>query len=142
MARVVSRLLCMYAVVAFLSAPALAGDTNNSVPGVQDVIAGQIAAFRAGDSNLAYSFASPDIQRIFPTPGIFMRMVEQGYEPVFRPRSFAFIDQQKIGEDDVMQHVDVVGPDGSPWIATYTLRKQPDGTWKITGCQLRPGAGA
>ncbi len=130
---------CLFA--ASLSSPAVAQETDDA-SAIRAVIAAQIAAFRAGDGTRAYSFASPAIRRIFPSPGVFMRMVEQGYEPVFRPRSFSFIEQHAIGADDAMQTLDVVGPDGSAWIAVYTLRRQPDGSWKITGCQLKPGVGA
>jgi len=115
--------------------------TGGDGSAIQSVISNQIAAFRAGDSTRAYSYASPGIQRMFPSPGIFMQMVEQGYEPVFRPRSFAFIDQS-LGGDEAVQFVDVVGPDGAAWIAMYTLERQTGGDWKITGCQLKPGVGA
>ena len=100
----------------------------------------EIAAFQAGDGERAYGHAAPAIKRLFPSVAIFMRMVEQGYEPVFRPKSFAFIDQQ-VGGDDAVQYVDLVGPDGAAWIAMYTLRRQPDGSWKITGCRLKPATG-
>ncbi len=107
---------------------------------IQTVISDQIAAFQAGDGERAYGHAAPAIKRLFPSVAIFMRMVEQGYEPVFRPRSFAFIDL-KVGGDDAVQYVDLVGPDGAAWIAMYTLRRQPDGSWKITGCRLKPATG-
>ncbi len=142
MTRFVSRLLFAFLFVTTLSGPAAAQGASDDLSAIQDTIAGQIAAFRAGDSGRAYSFAAPTIKRIFPSPGVFMQMVKKGYEPVFRPRSYAFIEQQVIGADDAMQFVDVVGPDGAAWIAVYSLRRQPDGTWKITGCQLKPGVGA
>jgi hypothetical protein len=142
MTRFVSRVLFAFLFVTTLSGPAAAEASGDDLSAIQEAIAGQIAAFRAGDSGRAYSFAAPTIKRIFPSPGVFMQMVEKGYEPVFRPRSFAFIEQQVIGADDAMQVVDVVGPDGAPWTAVYSLRRQPDGTWKITGCQLKPGVGA
>lgn len=126
----------MLAVVC-LPAPAENGDAGN----VQQVIADQIAAFADGDSTRAFSHAAPSIQMRFRTPAIFMRMVEQGYEPVFRPRSFAFTEFRAEGGSAV-QMLEVVGPDGAPWVAVYTLEKQPDGAWRISGCYLRPGTGA
>jgi len=117
---------------------ATGGPTDTAA--IQTVISDQIAAFRVGDGERAYGHAAPAIKRLFPSVAIFMRMVEQGYEPVFRPRSFAFIDQQ-IGGDDAVQYVDLVGPDGAAWIAMYTLKRQPDGSWKITGCRLKPATG-
>ena len=42
------------------------------------------------------------------------------------------------------QSVDIVDGEGNFWTAVYTLRQEPDGTWKITGCfiQKAPGLGA
>lgn len=120
--------------------PASAEDSNDSLA-IRDVIDRQIAAFKVGDSDLAYSFTSPGIQQIFPTPGIFMQMVEQGYEPVYRPRSYAFMDHQMRG-DEAVQLVDVVGPHGAAWVAVYSLRRADNGGWVITGCELKLGAGA
>lgn len=114
---------------------------NGDAGHVQQVIADQIAAFAAGDSARAFSHAAPSIQMRFRTPAIFMRMVEQGYEPVFRPRSFAFTDFRAEG-GSAIQMLEVVGPDGAPWVAVYTLEKQPDGAWRISGCYLRRGTGA
>lgn len=126
--------------IAALAGLARAQQSSDGVA-VQSVISNQIAAFRAGDGDRAYSYAAPRIRQMFPSPGIFMQMVEQGYEPVYRPRSFAFIDQQ-LGNDEAVQFVDLVGPDAAAWIAMYTLARQADGSWKITGCQLKPGVGA
>jgi Domain of unknown function (DUF4864) len=140
MIRFLLRFLPALLLIAALERPALAQQDTSSAA-ITDVIERQIAAFRVGDSDLAYSFASEGIHRMFPTPGIFMQMVEQGYEPVYRPRSYTFMDQQVTG-DEAIQLLDVIGPDGSAWIAVYTLKHDPDGTWKITGCQLKPGVGA
>jgi hypothetical protein len=30
----------------------------------------------------------------------------------------------------------VVGPDGKTYEALYSMEKQPDGTWRISGCTL------
>lgn len=128
------------AMFASVSATASA-EKNRDATDVQRIIADQIAAFAAGDSARAFAHAAPSIQMRFRTPAIFMRMVEQGYEPVFRPRSFAFADFTAEG-NRALQMLEVVGPDGAFWVAVYTLEKQPDGTWRISGCYLRPGTGA
>lgn len=110
--------------------------------GVQQTIDEQIAAFRADDAELAYSFAAPTIQRMFPTPGTFMNMVRQGYQPVYRPQSYAFGDLvEHFGQ--MMQSVSVIGPDGRPYTAIYTLA-EIDGEWRITGCRITepPGESA
>jgi hypothetical protein len=37
----------------------------------------------------------------------------------------------------VTQHVLVTGPDGKSYEAVYTLERQPDGVFRITGVSLR-----
>ena len=115
-----------------------AGDVQT----IRRVIEQQIDAFKRDDATGAYSFAAPSIQKIFPTAEIFMRMVRQGYQPVYRPRSYAFDELTRI-EGKIIQPVRVVGPDGLPVTALYIMERQPDGSWKIGGCVLTqvPGQG-
>ena len=56
----------------------------------QEIINDQIAAFNADDGVRAYSHAAPVIKQLFPSPDIFMSMVKQGYQPVYRQKSFSF----------------------------------------------------
>jgi hypothetical protein len=99
------------------------------------VISEQIAAFNADDGAKAWSYAAPTIKQLFPTPEIFMSMVKKGYQPVYRQQSFAF---GEISETDgrPTQHVTIVDAAGKVWTALYSMQKQPDGTWKISGCIL------
>ena len=102
---------------------------------MQNVIRQQMDAFRRDDGQTAFSFASPDIRRMFQTPEIFMSMVRQGYAPVYRPREVEF--REVIERDGkVVQRVYVVGPDGTPVIALYIMERQSNGIWKIGGCTL------
>jgi hypothetical protein len=107
---------------------------------VQGIIEQQLQAFLRDDGATAYSFAAPAIQQMYPTVEGFMAMVRQGYQPVYRPRSYSFAE---IAEDSgaLRQSVEIVDGDGVFWVAVYTVRKQSDGTWKITGCYLlkKPG---
>ena len=120
-----------------LAAPANAQDVDASTQAaVETVISGQIAAFRADDGALAYSFAAPSIKRIFPDPDRFMAMVREGYRPVYRPRDFRFARIGAVG-GEIVQEVDIIGPDGKDWIAVYSLKQHEDGSWKITGCVLK-----
>jgi hypothetical protein len=121
------------------SAPAAAfSDADRTA--VQGVIERQLNAFLADDAATAYSFAAPSIRSLFPTQDIFMEMVRQGYAPVYRPRSHAF-GELKEGAKGLEQVVDIVDGEGHEWAALYTLERQPDGSWKITGCVLlrKPG---
>lgn len=120
-------------VASALDGPPVPDDTAATF---RDMIARQIDAFRADDADAAYRFASPSIQRRFPTPSIFLDAVRKGYEPVHRPRAYTF-GAAVASHVGPTQEVTITGPDGQPWAALYTFEQQPDGTWRISGCFLR-----
>jgi len=115
-----------------LSAPALAAD---DVAAAQSVIRAQEQAFGRGDAAAAYSHAAPAVRELFPQAEIFMMMVQQGYAPVYRHRSFEF-GEARISDGHIAQRVHIVDENGEAWEALYTLEQQPDGSLKITGCSL------
>lgn len=115
--------------------PAFAGDAE--VKAAQSAIDGQLKAFLAGDNAGAYGFAAPNVKRIFPTLEIFMNMVTGAYQPVYKPRNYAFGKVQELSATSIVQQVMIVGPDGKDYEAVYTLELQPDGKFRITGVSLR-----
>ena len=129
------RILLAAILSATLALPAFAGEAE--IRSAQSAIDGQLKALLADDGAAAYSFAAPNIKRIFPTVEAFMGMVTNGYAPVRRPKTYAFGKVEETGPTSVIQQVLIVGPDGKDYEAVYTLELQPDGTHKITGCSLR-----
>ena len=129
-------------VAAFLvAAPAAAEDVGSAdARAVQTVIDSQIAAFKAHDHATAYSFAAPGIRQIFPTVDSFMNMVIGGYQPVYDPQSYHFGRNIAV-EGDIRQEVIITDKDGKQWQAVYTLQRQEDGSWKVTGVKLNPYTG-
>jgi hypothetical protein len=119
----------------FLVSGAFAGDAE--IKAAQTVIDGQLKAFIANDGAAAYSFAAPNVKRIFPTVETFMSMVTNGYPPVRKPQTYSFGKVQQTGPTSIVQQVLIVGPDGKDYEAVYTLEQQPDGSFQITGCSLR-----
>ena len=115
-----------------LAAPANAAD---DVATAQSVIRSQAEAFSRDDAAAAYSYAAPAIQGMFRQAEIFMMMVQQGYAPVYRHKSFEFGEARTAG-GTIAQRVHIIDADGEPWEALYTLEQQPDGSLKITGCSL------
>ena len=103
---------------------------------IRGVIGKQVEAFRRDDGDAAFSFASPDVQRLFGTAQTFMDMVRHGYRPVYRPRVFDFGDIVELNGQPT-QKVYVVGPDGRPVNALYPMTRLPDGSWRIDGCFLQ-----
>jgi len=102
------------------------------------VIQSQLDAFRAEDAAGAYRHASPSIQRIFPTPDIFMGMVSTGYGTIYQHQRADFLELDIVGGVPA-QRVLLVGPDGVPVVALYFMQRQPDGTWRINGVSLLDG---
>ena len=124
-------ILILAALLSF-AAPAHAADDTADAQGV---IRAQEQAFSHDDAAAAYSYAAPEIKQIFPEAGIFMSMVQNGYAPVYRHRSFEFGEAQATG-GRIAQRVHIIDANGEAWEALYTLERQPDGSLKITGCSL------
>ena len=103
---------------------------------IRDVIGRQVEAFRRDDGEAAFGLASPTIRRMFGSAEIFMDMVRQGYQPVYRPRVFDFREVVEL-HGQPAQKVHVVGPDGRPVTAFYPMTQLPDGSWRIDGCFLQ-----
>ena len=103
------------------------------VAAIRNVILGQLNAFKQDDAEKAFSFAAPEIRRIFKSPQIFLHMVRKSYQAVYRPRSFEFRKMQRI-EGQIVQPLAVVGPSGVKETALYVMEKQADGIWKIGAC--------
>ncbi len=121
-----------------LALPAQAQDTT----AIRSVIQSQLDAFQRDDAPGAFALASPDIQGLFGSPERFLSMVRMGYPPVYRARRATFQELAHIGPT-LIQPVLIVGADGGMVLALYAMEQQPDGSWRIDGCELRelPSAG-
>jgi hypothetical protein len=125
-------LVLLVACLIGLASPARAAD---DVAVAQDVIRSQAEAFGRDDAAAAYSYAAPAIKGIFPQAEIFMSMVQQGYAPVYRHKSFEF-GEAHVADGTIAQRVHIIDANGEAWEALYTLELEPDGSLKITGCSL------
>lgn len=121
----------LIALVTMLAAPARADD----ISAAQDVIRSQEQALGRDDAAAAYSYAAPLIHQLFPAPDVFLSMVQRGYAPVYRHKSFVF-GEGGVSDGRIAQHVHIIDTDGNAWEALYTLEQEPDGSLKITGCSL------
>jgi DNA-binding transcriptional LysR family regulator len=131
-------LFAMLALLAVLAGPAAAaGGPVSAADGaaIQSVISGQIDAFRRDDGAGAFGFAAPSTQGVFGSADTFMQMVRRGYAPVYRPRS---VDFAALEEEDgqIVQNVELTGPDGLAYTARYTMEHESDGSWRIVGCAI------
>ena len=126
----------LFAVAAMIVAfSAMAGEAE--VKSAQGTIDSQLKAFQQDNGALAYSFAAPNITRMYPSAEAFMGMVTKGYPPVRKPQSYAFGKSEETGPTSIVQQVMIVGPDGKDYEAVYMLELQPDGVYRIISCSLR-----
>ncbi len=126
-------LLILLALAAW-PAPAPAAVPEADRAAIQATIEAQIDAFRRHDDAAAFALASPMIQGMFETQDRFMAMVRTLYPPVHRPRLVDFGELVEI-DGALVQKVELIGPDGIPALALYTMIRGPDG-WRINGVAL------
>jgi len=106
---------------------------------VRLVIEGQLAAFAGDDAEQAFSYASPTIRKTFISARNFMDMVRIAYPVVYRPAELSF-QVPFMRDEEVWQPVQMRDLAGGDWTALYTLQRQSNGLWKISGCVLKRGA--
>ena len=102
---------------------------------VQTVVQNQLAAFARDDADKAFSFAAPELRKSIGSSSAFMAMVKSGYPVVYRPASVTFLKPESVG-DDAVQRVQMLDSGGASWLAVYSLQRQKDKTWRISGCML------
>jgi hypothetical protein len=104
---------------------------------IKKVIGDQRNALVAGEAAKAYGHAAPGIRAQFGTPEIFLAMVQTAYGPLISARYTEFLEGAVI-DGEVIQPLRLVAPDNTVQVALYTMEKQKDGRWKISGCVLAP----
>lgn len=102
---------------------------------VRTVVQSQLAAFAADDAVKAFSYAAPNIRKTFGAASVFLDMVRRGYPVVYRPTSSAFLTVEGAGNQAV-QRVRLQDAAGDSYVAVYTLERQKNKIWLITGCQV------
>ena len=101
---------------------------------IQRVISDQITAFLADDFDTAFSFASPNIKRLFGSPDRFGQMVRDGYPMVHRPEEVTMLDQRPV-DGRVMQRVMIRDMGGRVHMLAYQMIETEEG-WQINGVQI------
>lgn len=132
----------LFAVLCLAGAPAVQAGVLGAAEArqVRAVVEAQLAAFGADDAERAYSFAAPNVRRQFPTPALFLAMVRGGYPVVYRPASVSFLKPERH-DGDVIQSVQMTDARGDLWLAVYRLQRQPDKSWRISGCDIERNEG-
>lgn len=128
------------AVLALHSGASAAPLSPSDEKGVRTVVQAQLDAFAKDDAEKAFSYAAPNVREAVGTASGFMAMVRSGYPVVYRPASVAFL--QPEGKDDVaIQRVQMTDASGDSWLAVYSLQRQKNTAWRITGCNVLKNKG-
>jgi hypothetical protein len=101
---------------------------------IATTITDQIAAFQADDFDTAFSYASPNIKRLFGTPERFGQMVRDGYPMVHRPAEVTMLDQSQV-DGRILQRVMIRDQSGRVHMLAYQMIETDQG-WQINGVQL------
>ena len=100
---------------------------------VRSVIVTQLQAFAEDDADSAFATATPSVRAAIGNPGRFLAMVRGQYPMVYRPASVTFLKPEEES-GTVMQLVQITDGDDKAWLALFALERQPDSTWRISGC--------
>lgn len=121
-----------------LATSALAQDNG----AIEDVIGNQLDAFNNRDVDEAWTYASPNIKRLFGSSSNFGNMVQQGYPMVWDNADVRFLELRDVG-GMLWQKVMVRDAGGALHILDYQMVETAEG-WQINGVQLlaAPDVGA
>jgi len=124
---------------ATLVTPALHAQTPEDRERASEPVLRQLEAFRRGDYDLAYSFASTEIRSLFDRPA-FERMVKSGYPEIAESARVRVVERRVAPDGHVLLVLKIHGVNGRHVEALYEMVWEA-GTWKINGVMARPDPG-
>lgn len=134
------RAAALVALALLFAGPAAGSPEHDLRDAVVTVIKNQMAAFRRGDGEAAFRFASPDLQDQFGSADAYLSKFATAYEAVYRPKAVTFLNLA-FSRGRLVQRVLVVGPDERAVVALFPMVQMSDGSWRIDGCVLVPAGG-
>ena len=119
-----------------LAVPAWAQGSRPAPKEAMDPVMKQLDAFRRGDFDVAYTFASAGIQEQFDRPA-FEEMVKGGYPEIAQSISATIFSSALAPDGHAYVAVKVQGANGNNIEAYYELVLE-SGQWKINGVATKP----
>lgn len=99
---------------------------------IQFVITKQIKAFKSNNFQLAYSFASNYIKKIFPSSKIFEQMIVKSYPMINNPKKFEFVSL-RYHSGSLFQRVLFLDKNDKIYYFDYQMVKGLEDNWLING---------
>jgi len=132
---VIARHVGAIVVAAALVTPAQAEDEAAVVRAATEPVMRQLEAFRRGDFEAAYGFASASIRELFD-PAAFEQMVRGGYPEIARSVSATVAGAHVLSDTTVYLRVRIGGANGQMVEAVYEMVREAQG-WRINGVRTR-----
>lgn len=137
------RMLAVACLIVGLASPGWGGGAAVADDGISaaDALAihvavqSQLDAFAQDDAAGAFELATADTQTRIGSPDRFLLLVKTHYNPIYRNRSALFSNPELIAGETI-QVVRLTDGDNKVWLAVYRMQWEPNGAWKIDGCQL------
>ena len=115
--------------------PPVSALTTADHAAIHGVIQKQIDALKADDYAAAYSVVSPSFKALYPSVDTFARLMRTRYTQLIKPKTIVFGTVTQTAQGPV-QRVFLTAADGKPYVANYSMQKQPDESWLISGCTV------
>lgn len=131
-----SQILSVSVLAAALHGPLAAAPVgDDEADKVREVIVAQLLALAQDDADGAFETATPSVRAAIGSPWRFLAMVRGAYPMVYRPEVVSFHKPEMEG-GSVLQLVEITDSDAKSWLAVFQLEKQPDDSWRISGCAV------
>lgn len=125
--------MTLAAVSAFGAAAHASPLAQDEAENVRRVIVAQFEAFAEDDADRVFDTATPEVREAIGSSGRFLAMVRGAYPMVYRPSAVNFHKPEEDG-NSVLQLVEITDDDAKSWLALFALERQPDRSWRISGC--------
>ena len=137
--RLDAKSVCLALLLVLVALPASAQPARPAPKEAAEPVMKQLEAFRRGDFDTAYTFASADIQQQFDRPA-FEQMVKGGYPEIAESTFAAVVSSALAADGHAYVAVKVRGANGNNIEAFYELVLE-SGQWKINGVAAKPDPG-
>lgn len=102
---------------------------------VRKVIVAQIQAMSENDADRMFETTTPEVRAAIGNSGRFLAMMHGAYPMVYQPMSVSFHPAHKKS-DGAFQLVEIKDREDNSWLAVFILERQPDRSWRISGCAV------
>jgi hypothetical protein len=141
MPRLLARVMLSLALAGVLTLPppAALGDglSQQDIDLVQRIIVTQIQAMADDDADRMFETTTPAVRAAIGSAGRFLAMMHGAYPMVYQPASVTF-HKPTAGAGGAWQLVEITDREDQAWLAIFALERQPDKSWRISGCLAAP----